>query len=46
MFYRRYGELRMLEDELDQIAGAWRQWAAHPTAFFTFVHGEVLARKP
>ena len=32
--------------ELDEIAGAWRQWAAHPTAFFAFIHGEVLARKP
>lgn len=32
--------------ELDELAAAWRTWAAHPDAFFTFVHGEVLARRP
>ncbi len=33
-------------DELEELATAWRAWAAHPDAFFTFVHGEVLARRP
>ena len=30
--------------ELDTIATAFRQWAAHPDAVFVVVHGEVLAR--
>ena len=31
-------------DELDDIAAAWRAWAAHDDATFVVVHGEVLAR--
>lgn len=30
-------------DELNDIADAWRQWAIAPSAFFSFLHGEVLA---
>jgi len=32
--------------ELEDIAQAWREWAAGPTSFFAFIHGEVVARKP
>lgn len=32
-------------NELTAIAAAWRSWAQHPTAWFAFIHGEVLARK-
>ena len=31
-------------DELARIADAWRAWAANPDAWFTVVHGEILAR--
>ncbi len=31
--------------ELEEVAEAWRSWARQPTAFFAFLHGEVLARK-
>ena len=31
-------------DELSRIADAWRAWASHPDAWFTALHGEVLAR--
>ena len=30
-------------DELEACAGAWRDWAAHPDAWFAVVHGELLA---
>ena len=30
--------------ELDQLAGAWRRWAAHRDGSFAVLHGEVLAR--
>jgi SAM-dependent methyltransferase len=29
--------------ELDDLAEAWRSWAAEPDAWFAMVHGEVLA---
>ena len=29
--------------ELDEIAAAWRAWAAAPDAWFAVLHGEVLA---
>jgi ubiquinone/menaquinone biosynthesis C-methylase UbiE len=29
-------------EELDAMGTAWRRWAAHPDAWFTVVHGEVL----
>lgn len=32
--------------ELDEIAAAFRQWAADPDAVFVVVHVEVLARRP
>ena len=31
--------------ELEDLADAWRRWAAHPDAFFAFLHGEVVARR-
>jgi SAM-dependent methyltransferase len=30
-------------DDLERIADAWRQWAAHEDAWFAMLHGEVLA---
>jgi SAM-dependent methyltransferase len=30
-------------DELEEIASAWRAWAAAPDAWFAVLHGEVLA---
>jgi ubiquinone/menaquinone biosynthesis C-methylase UbiE len=32
--------------DLDEMAAAWLEWSQQPTAFFAFVHGEVLARAP
>jgi hypothetical protein len=32
--------------ELEELASGWDRWAARPQAFFAFLHGEVLARKP
>ena len=29
---------------LDELARAWREWAAHPDGWFVVVHGEILAR--
>lgn len=34
------------KDELYELANAWIGWAEQPAAFFAFLHGEVLARKP
>lgn len=31
-------------DELEEIAAAWRRWAAHPHSSFVVVHGEIIAR--
>jgi len=31
-------------EELDDLAAAWRRWAAHPDAWFAVLHGEVLCR--
>jgi SAM-dependent methyltransferase len=33
-------------DDLDEIARAWRRWAAHPDGFFGLLHGEILCRTP
>jgi ubiquinone/menaquinone biosynthesis C-methylase UbiE len=33
-------------EERDEIIAAFRRWAAEPDAWFAFIHGEVLARKP
>lgn len=32
-------------DELEELAAAWRRWAAAPQPYFAFLHGEVVARK-
>ncbi|MBC3192674.1 methyltransferase domain-containing protein [Pseudonocardia sp. C8] len=32
------------ESELDGIAQAWREWAAHPDGWFVIPHGELLCR--
>jgi SAM-dependent methyltransferase len=29
-------------DELDEIAAAWREWAATPDGWFAILHGEIL----
>jgi SAM-dependent methyltransferase len=31
------------QEELDRIAGAWRDWAQDPDAWFSLLHGEILA---
>lgn len=31
---------------LDEIADAFRRWAASPDGWFAFLHGEIIARKP
>jgi ubiquinone/menaquinone biosynthesis C-methylase UbiE len=31
-------------DELEGIASGWRDWTTHPDAWFSVLHGEVLAR--
>jgi SAM-dependent methyltransferase len=33
-------------DELEAIAGAWREWATHEDGWITLVHGEILCRVP
>ncbi len=35
---------RATEDELAEVATAWREWAAHPDGWFSVLHGEVLIR--
>ena len=30
--------------ELEQIAGAWRAWAAHPDGWMSILHGELLIK--
>jgi hypothetical protein len=32
------------EDELEQLATAWRRWAEHPDGWFAVVNGELLLR--
>jgi len=31
-------------DELEGIATAWREWAAHPDGWISVLHGEILIR--
>lgn len=31
---------------LEDLADGWRSWAASPNPFFTFLHGEVVAKTP
>jgi SAM-dependent methyltransferase len=38
------GERRATEDELAEVAAAWRRWAADPDGWFSVLHGEVLVR--
>jgi ubiquinone/menaquinone biosynthesis C-methylase UbiE len=33
-------------DDLEAMAAAFRAWAAHPDAFWAFLHVEALARRP
>jgi SAM-dependent methyltransferase len=37
-------EDRATRDELDEIAAAWRAWAADPDGWFSVHHGEILCR--
>jgi len=37
-------EGRATTDELTEISGAWRRWAADPDGWFSVHHGEVLIR--
>jgi SAM-dependent methyltransferase len=32
--------------DLERMAAAWREWADHPDGWFSFPHGEILARVP
>ena len=32
------------DEDLDRLSDGWRTWAASPDAWFTLLHGEVLAR--
>ena len=34
------------QDELDEVAGGFRAWAAAPEGTFVLVHGEILGRAP
>ncbi|BDZ46549.1 hypothetical protein GCM10025866_24580 [Naasia aerilata] len=34
------------QEGLERMAGAWREWAEHPDGWFSFPHGEILARVP
>ncbi len=33
-------------EEIGELSAAWTEWSTKPTAFFAFLHGEVLAAKP
>jgi SAM-dependent methyltransferase len=37
-------EGRVAQAELAEVAGAWREWAAHPDGWISIPHGELLAR--
>lgn len=37
-------EGRASADELADVAGAWRRWAADPDGWFSVLHGEILIR--
>jgi hypothetical protein len=31
-------------EDLEEMAAAWRQWAADPDGWFTVLHGELICR--
>ena len=31
--------------DLDRISAGWREWAAHPDAWFSVLHAEIIARR-
>jgi ubiquinone/menaquinone biosynthesis C-methylase UbiE len=33
------------QDDLDEVAAAWREWMAHPAGWIAIPHGEVLGRR-
>jgi SAM-dependent methyltransferase len=34
------------QEDIDAIASAWREWAAHPDGWISVLHGELLIRVP
>jgi hypothetical protein len=34
------------QEDIDAIAAAWREWAAHPDGWISVLHGELLIRVP
>ena len=36
---------RASREELEEIAGAWRAWAADSAGWISVLHGEILIRK-
>ena len=42
---RRFGS-EASDSRRTAVADAFQRWAQHPDAWFAFIHGEVLARKP
>jgi SAM-dependent methyltransferase len=40
------GERRATRDDLDEIADAWRTWAADPDGWISIPHGELVIRTP
>ena len=34
------------QEDIDAVAAAWREWAAHPDGWISVLHGELLIRVP
>ena len=34
------------QEDINEIAAAWREWAAHPDGWISILHGELLIRVP